>query len=138
LTNPTTPTTKMIGRHQIRYEPETGFICLRSRGIVDAQHVEQMLAVVEAYAGDEPAFVLADDREVAGLTKDARALLAKRVGRESYVATFGGSFAFRAIANVIVRGLQLLADGFHFSSEPDERTARMAHRKTSRIPRSNE
>ena len=52
--------------HQIGYEPETGFICLRGRGTVDVQQLEQLIAETEAHAGTEPPFILADDREGVG------------------------------------------------------------------------
>jgi len=66
LTEPTSKTVKMIGPHQIGYEPETGFICLRGRGTVDVQQLEQLIAETEAHAGTEPPFILADDREGVG------------------------------------------------------------------------
>ena len=73
------------------------------------------------------------------MTKDGRARLASVAGREAYIASYGGSFAFRAICNLVIKGLQLVVSGFHITLEPDERAARawLSERRREYLARTN-
>lgn len=119
---------------EVWYEAATGFIVVAyPPGIMDktaAVRLGDLLnpLLVETTGRGEAVFVLINQRHATGMSMDARKVLAE-AGRtqlpmlkQAYVASFGGSVAFRVLANLIIRlfGSKRL----QVRMESDEETAR--------------
>jgi len=106
------------GKLTVRYEPDTGFICLAyPTKVIDEEVALLLLESIGPYqvmadASGDPTFILSDARELTGMTAEARKVFAGTRNPslkhpQSYIASFGGGFAFRSLAYVVANGLLL-------------------------------
>ncbi|HVJ92558.1 MAG TPA: hypothetical protein VM580_22305 [Labilithrix sp.] len=105
---------RSIGPHEISYEADTGFIVFSMHGALEARHAQELRKITleyeTGYFPGKPGFTLVDCRKATGVTGEARKVLAeqgKEEPYESYLALYGGSFAFRAVINLVLKAVRL-------------------------------
>jgi hypothetical protein len=126
-----------VERSAVRYEPETGFICVvYPPGRFEEDMARDVIAnIMEHHRSEcpgQPAFLLIDARYVTGISPEARKVVASARYEDprnldetkTYLANFGGSFAFRALANLVVKALMLVSTEMIATVEADEASAR--------------
>lgn len=116
-----------VGPHEVRYEPDTGFVFVRHEGVLEAADAPALLDACAKFARPgEPVFMLADDRRATGITPEARRILSSsgNVGDRLYLAIFGGNFAFRAIANLVFKAMTISSKKMIAVMVSDEAEAR--------------
>jgi hypothetical protein len=126
-------------RHKWQFEPETGFVCTALNGRVDEEDAKEFIA---RYKRDvppgEPCFMLADHRSAVQMTPGARRVFVSgwKPG-DVYLAGFGMSFTFRAIANLLFKAMAIAMPQFVATIVADEATARtwLTEKKRNYVPR---
>ena len=99
-----------VGSHEIRYEPETGFIVLVQNGWMDKDEAVAVVAAVSAYHGGraDPYFVLVDHRKTTGASPEARKAIGTGTNtQDAFVALVSASLATRAIGNLVLKAMSI-------------------------------
>ncbi|HVJ91038.1 MAG TPA: hypothetical protein VM580_14640 [Labilithrix sp.] len=123
-----------IGQHEIRYEPDTGFVYIVNDGVLTADEARVLTSTLFEFAGrsgrGEPAFIIADGRKSTGLTTEARQVISSTPGADgAYVATFGASLPVRVLANLVMKAVALtrrVNTVMHFVADETEARAWVA------------
>ena len=118
-----------VGPHEVEFEHDTGFIVMRQSGELTAEHAKQITAhFVGLGLDDKPTFLLIDNRNATGMTPEARKAFGEskvsRAGQKSYLGIFGGTFAFRVMANLVMTAMKLAGQDFVGTMAADEAAAR--------------
>ena len=106
---------------EIWHEADTGFICARIAGRMEKEDAVLLVGTITSFLTDvlgprKPYYVLIDIRHATGVSPEARKFFgdapkASAAARElelgQRAAIFGGSFAFRTLANLIMRALSV-------------------------------
>ena len=120
---------------EVRYEPDTGFICLAyPTGIIDEEVAVLLIEGIAPYqvaaeAAGDPTFVLSDAGKLTGITPEARKVFAGTRNSsvrhpQSFIVSFGGGFAFRSLASIVGKGLMLVAPQLVLTVEAEETAGR--------------
>lgn len=119
-----------VGPHRVEYEESTGFLKMTQNGVLEGGHADQIGEIFGKFtAGRNGIFVLADNTGAKGITPEAR----KRFGQKrtivsadstTYIAIFGSSFAFRAIANLVMTAIRLTGLNLNGTTAASESEAR--------------
>ena len=119
---------RQAGPHEITYDPATGLLHTRVRGELSGPDAAALIDfAIERNPLGEPLLVIADFQNATGFTREARRVLGngRLVSHELYGALVGGSFAFRAILNLVLKALSLATTAtFVAASFADEAEAR--------------
>jgi hypothetical protein len=118
--------TDVTFKHEWRLEEDTGFIYAVTNGKIDEADA---LEFVRLFERDIPpgtaGFMLGDNRNATALTADARRVFAKHWNPgEMYIASFGQSFTYRMILNLLLKVLPLVRPNFTAALFADEAEAR--------------
>ncbi|HVJ92619.1 MAG TPA: hypothetical protein VM580_22615 [Labilithrix sp.] len=120
-----------IGEHEMWFEPDAGILHLVTCGMLNGEEATKLSELVVAFRSDldpqEPTFILVDNRKSTGITKDGRLAMAESsnsLTAPSVTAVFGGSFALRALVNLIFKGIALTSDKTLLHYAADEAAAR--------------
>lgn len=102
-----------IGKHTVRYEPETGFICVAHVGDMS---FEDTMALKDAFERlsqpGKPVFTIADATQATGTSPEARKAFTTGSEAKYYLASFGANFAYRAIMNLLFKAISLKMKNF--------------------------
>jgi hypothetical protein len=120
-----------IGHHEVRYEPDTGFVRIINGGTTEEAEAIAIVDALIKYANigstDKAVFVLADVRKLVPTGPKVRRVYATHLPeREMYVVLFGAPFAMRIAYNtLLVTALQMFTKRpFVTEAVADEATAR--------------
>ncbi|HVJ93398.1 MAG TPA: STAS/SEC14 domain-containing protein [Labilithrix sp.] len=106
---------------KVWYEAETGFICVVQVGQMEEADAILIMNTIESYLSNhlgrtEPYYILVDIRKATGVSPSARRAFADSRKASAaaqanegprHIAIFGGSFAFRTFANLLMSALRL-------------------------------
>ncbi|HVJ89216.1 MAG TPA: hypothetical protein VM580_05385 [Labilithrix sp.] len=121
---------------EVRCEPDTGFIYVSyPPGVLSGETARLMIETItpiqaKADAEGDPTFILSDVRQLTGMSPEARKVFAGTRSTtnlkqpQSYIATFGGGFAMRALATIVGKGLMLVAPQLVLTMAAAEHEAR--------------
>ena len=117
---------------KVWFEEDTEFLCVvYPAGRLEGETARELMEKLIPYQvgrGKEPSFILVDARHLTGISPEARKAFGEARFSDarglSYIATFGGSFAFRALANLVIKALMLVSKQMVLTLEVDEAAAR--------------
>ena len=97
-------------RSEMRSEAESGFLVLVVDGAITEDDARRLIAFYENHVPrGKTAFILADNRRGSSINFGARRAFSTASIGELYYAGFGGSFGFRVIANLLLKGVALVS-----------------------------
>ncbi|HVJ91786.1 MAG TPA: hypothetical protein VM580_18420 [Labilithrix sp.] len=104
--------TTRIGRHEVRYEADTGFIHIANDGTTDEVEAAAILDTLGRYADvnskDDALFIIADVRKSSPVTPKARNVYVRRMPAcETYVVLFGAPIVIRVVFKLLVKALSV-------------------------------
>jgi len=133
---------------EVRYEADTGFVCLTQIGRLEGADARMIIETMTAYHTQhiglsEPLYMLIDIRQATSMSPEARKIFAesqkdlsaeqRSSDSQRRLAIFGGSFALRSFANLLMEAMRLASRAFGANADAglaewtvkvDEATAR--------------
>ena len=112
--------------HEFRHESETGFLYFVHNGTMTSQDATTMLSFYkEQVSAGDAGFIIADNRKAKTITSEARKVCVNAgLPGEIYLALFGGSFAFRGVAQLLFSAMKMTTGSFEGTAVVDEAEAR--------------
>jgi hypothetical protein len=95
---------RQIGRHTLRFSPESGLFHMIPRGGISAADLEQILEFVrEQFAGRTSILALVDGAELGEVPAEIRKIGARESSKIPYagIAVYGSSFAARIVIRLV-------------------------------------